>query len=80
MESRLSVEVKKYVLPKFKVAVTTDKPFYKPGDTIKLTVQADYFFGKPVADAEVKVDAKEDTPGGVSGVLEGRTDAKGARA
>ena len=46
---------KKYVLPKFKVTVTPDKPFYKPGDTIKLAVQADYFFGKPVADAEVDV-------------------------
>jgi alpha-2-macroglobulin-like protein len=78
VESRLSVDVKKYVLPKFKVVVTPDRAFYKPGDTIKLAVQADYFFGKPVADASVKVDAKDDTPGGVAGVLEGRTDAKGA--
>ena len=61
----------KYVLPKFKVAVTPDKPFYKGGDTIKLTVQADYFFGKPVADAEVKVDAKEYIADGPPDVLVG---------
>ncbi len=60
VESRLSVDVKKYVLPKFKVTVALDRPFYKPGDTIKLAVQADYFFGKPVADATVDMVVRED--------------------
>ena len=60
VESRLSVDVKKYVLPKFKVTVALDRPFYKPGDTIKLAVQADYFFGKPVADATVDMVVRKD--------------------
>ncbi len=77
VESKATVDVKKYVLPKFKVAVTPDKPFYKPGDTIKLAVQADYFFGKPVADAEVAVDVMEEMPGRQPTHLTGRTDAKG---
>ena len=65
VESRLTVEVKKYVLPKFKVALKLDKPFYRPGDVIKFTVQADYFFTKPVAGAEVDVEAdlSEELPG-----------------
>src|SRR5262249_42739758 len=44
--SRRSVEVKKYALPKFKVDVTLDQPYYHPGQKVKATVQADYFFGK----------------------------------
>lgn len=52
--SRLAVEVKQYVLPKFKLDVRPDKPFYQPGETAQLTVQADYFFGKPVAGAAVE--------------------------
>jgi uncharacterized protein YfaS (alpha-2-macroglobulin family) len=54
-ESRRAVEVKKYVLPKFKVEVRPDRPYYRPGEKAKVVVQADYFFGKPVADAEVVV-------------------------
>lgn len=48
-----AVTVERYVLPKFKVAVTTDKPFYLPKQTVKGKVQSDYFFGKPVSDAKV---------------------------
>jgi hypothetical protein len=48
-ESKLSVEVKKYVLPKFKIELTLDQPYYQPGQKVKGVVQADYFFGKPVA-------------------------------
>ena len=78
VDSKSTVDVKKYVLPKFKVAVTPDKPFYKPGDTIKLTVQADYFFGKPVADAGVDVNVIEELPGRQPSHLAARTDANGA--
>ena len=53
--SRLTVEVKKYVLPKFKVAVELDEPYYEPGRTVRGTVQCDYFFGQPVAGAEVRI-------------------------
>ncbi|MGC8669166.1 MAG: MG2 domain-containing protein [Chthonomonadales bacterium] len=49
------VRVERYVLPKFKVTVSTDRPYYQPGDTVKGTVQADYFFGKPVSHGQVTV-------------------------
>lgn len=54
-ESQLTLPVEKYVLPKFKVALTLDKPYYQPGETVKGKVQADYFFGKPVAGGHVNV-------------------------
>ncbi|MBI4864705.1 MAG: hypothetical protein HY815_31290, partial [Candidatus Riflebacteria bacterium] len=43
-----TVTVKPYVLPKFKVELATDRPFYRPGETIEASVTARYFFGKPV--------------------------------
>src|SRR5439155_1947494 len=52
-----SVTVKSYVLPKFKSSLTADKKFYAPKETIKAELQSDYFFGKPVAGAKVKVTA-----------------------
>ena len=50
--SRATVEVRRYVLPRFKVALTLDQPYYQPGQVIKGRVQADYVFGKPVADGD----------------------------
>ncbi len=52
-----TVNVKRYVLPKFKVEVTADKKFYLPKETIKAELQSDYFFGKPVAKAKIEVTA-----------------------
>ncbi len=52
-----SVEVKRYVLPKFKVEATTDKRFYLPREVIKGTVDVNYFFGKPVAGGKVTIKA-----------------------
>ena len=49
------VNVQRYVLPKFKAEVKTDKTYYLPGETVKGTLSAKYFFGKPVADAQVTV-------------------------
>jgi type II secretory pathway pseudopilin PulG len=73
-----SVEVKKYVLPKFKVAATPDRSYYAPGDTIRLEVRADYFFGKPVADAAVTVEVRtSDDPTRVIQRLNARADASG---
>jgi type II secretory pathway pseudopilin PulG len=51
------VEVKRYVLPKFKIQVTTDKPYYLPGETVSGSVTANYFFGKSVANAIVTLTA-----------------------
>jgi 5-hydroxyisourate hydrolase-like protein (transthyretin family) len=56
-QSQKTVEVKKYVLPKFKNEIKTDKTFYLPKETIVADIQSDYFFGKPVAKAKVKVTA-----------------------
>jgi hypothetical protein len=50
------VRVERYVLPKFKIDVTLDKPYYLPGETVKGVIKARYFFGKPVAEAQVAVD------------------------
>ena len=50
-----TVTVDRYVLPKFKVAFETDKRFYRPGDTVKVDLQSDYFFGKPTAGGKVEV-------------------------
>lgn len=54
-KSEKSVTVKWYVLPKFKVEVESDKPFYLPGETVQGHVQAGYFFGKPVAGSSVTI-------------------------
>jgi len=53
--SEKTVSVDRYSLPKFKVAVDVDKSFYMPGQTVSGTVQADYFFGKPVEDGTVSI-------------------------
>ncbi|HEV8422769.1 MAG TPA: MG2 domain-containing protein, partial [Chthoniobacterales bacterium] len=59
--AELALNVQKYVLPKFKVAVEFDngkgRHGYRPGDHVTGTVRANYFFGKPVDDAEVSVKA-----------------------
>jgi hypothetical protein len=52
-----TVQVKRYVLPKFKVEVKTDKTFYLPKEKIAVDLQSDYFFGKPVANSQVEVTA-----------------------
>jgi hypothetical protein len=50
-----TVTIEKYVLPKFKVAVATEKSYFLPGELVKGTVQADYFFGKPVSQGKIKL-------------------------
>jgi hypothetical protein len=61
--SELALDVERYVLPKFKVAVeftqTNGKPKldYRPGDHVTGTVRANYFFGKPVDRAAITVKA-----------------------
>jgi len=54
-ESKLTVDVRKYVLPKFKIDVELDKPYYQPGDMIHGSLTSSYFFGKPVTDGTVEV-------------------------
>ncbi len=80
--AELALNVERYVLPKFKVAIDfTGKAAhgYRPGDHVTGTVRANYFFGKPVDGGEVTVKASamdvaivDSTPS------EGKTDADGA--
>jgi hypothetical protein len=58
VESDRVVQVQRYVLPKFKIALITDKPFYLRSEKIRGEVRAIYFFGKPVANAETTVTAR----------------------
>ena len=53
-----TVTVKRYVLPKFKIDVTTAREYYLPGMRLSGSVSARYFFGKPVAGADVQIEAK----------------------
>jgi uncharacterized protein YfaS (alpha-2-macroglobulin family) len=50
-----NITVKKYVLPKFNNTVTSDKNYYQPGDTLKGSVDSQYFFGKPVTEGDVEI-------------------------
>jgi len=77
-EAKKTVAVKKYVLPKFKAELITDKKFYLPKETAKAELQCDYFFGKPVANATVKVSASTfDVQFKEFARWEGKTDANG---
>lgn len=77
-EAKKTITVKKYVLPKFKVELTTDKKFYLPKETVKAELQCDYFFGKPVAGGTVKVSASTfDVEFKEFARWEGKTDSNG---
>jgi hypothetical protein len=82
--AEIALNVERYVLPKFKVAVDfagNDKKAkrgYRPGDHVTGTVQAHYFFGKPVDNAEITVKASTmDVSVVVVGSVQGRTDHDG---
>jgi hypothetical protein len=48
-----SFKVEEYKKPEYKVEVTADKDQYANGDLITATIKADYYFGSPVANAQV---------------------------
>jgi hypothetical protein len=83
--AELALNVERYVLPKFKVAVdltgANNKAAhgYRPGDHVTGTVRANYFFGKPVDRAEVTVKASAmDVEMFQAGGAAGKTNADGA--
>ncbi|MGD8239948.1 MAG: MG2 domain-containing protein, partial [Armatimonadota bacterium] len=77
-KSEKTVTVERYVLPKYKVGTTLKKDYYLPGETVEGTVQADYFFGKPVADSQVTVKLSTfDVQLSEIATLKGTTDANG---
>jgi hypothetical protein len=80
-ESALAVEVKKYVLPKFKVELKPDRPHYQPGQAVAGKLTAAYFFGKPVAGGEVELKLTSgEQPPKVQQWLRLRADDKGEAA
>lgn len=76
--SEKTVTVERYVLPKFNVVITPEKSYYRPGETVRGSLNATYFFGKPVNDSEVVIEGftydfeRQDVF-----TLQGTTDAQG---
>lgn len=80
----LAVNVARYVLPKFRVALAftakdgSAKRYFRPGDHVTGTVKAAYFFGKPVANAKVTLKTSAmDVELFEAATVEGKTDEKG---
>ena len=83
--SEIAVQVERYVLPKFKVAVEFDKKDgkerrdFRPGEHVTGTVRANYFFGKPVDHAVVTIKASSmDVEVVEAASAKGKTDGDGA--
>jgi len=83
--AEIALNVERYVLPKFKVAVEFSgkdahtKHGYRPGDHVTGIVRANYFFGKPVDEAEITVKASSmDVSVFEAGSVQGKTDHDGA--
>ncbi len=82
--AEIALNVERYVLPKFKVAVdfadknNQTKRGYRPGDHVTGTVHSNYFFGKPVDEAEITVKGSSmDVSIFDVGPVEGKTDRDG---
>jgi len=83
--AEIALQVERYVLPKFKVAIEftqkDNKPRrdYRPGDHVTGTVRANYFFGKPVDHAEITIKASSmDVTLFDAASATGKTDSDGA--
>jgi hypothetical protein len=84
-DRELALNVERYVLPKFKVAVdfagqdNKARHGYRPGDHVTGTIRVNYFFGKPVDEAQITVKATGmDVAMFDAGHVEGKTDRDGA--
>lgn len=49
-----SFTVNPYIVPKFEASIITDKDSYIMGEEANITLKANYFFGEPVKEAEIK--------------------------
>ncbi|MBN1886871.1 MAG: DUF11 domain-containing protein [Thermoflexales bacterium] len=79
---RQAFKVEEYRKPDYAVALSTTRPYAFVGDVVSLSVNADYYFGQPVADASVELKVYKQEGYyyyGESLVWQttGRTDAKG---
>jgi A-macroglobulin TED domain/Alpha-2-macroglobulin family/MG2 domain/Carboxypeptidase regulatory-like domain/A-macroglobulin receptor binding domain/Alpha-2-macroglobulin bait region domain/Macroglobulin domain MG3 len=82
--AEMALNVQRYVLPKFKVAVEFSGDHgkathgYRPGDHVTGTVHANYFFGKAVDGGEVTIKATAlDVALFEAGSVQGKTDRDG---
>src|ERR1700739_2830291 len=83
--AEITLNVDRYVLPKFKVAVdfggkdSKAKRGYRPGDHVTGTAHANYFFGKAVESGEITVKASSmDVSAFDAGSVQGKTDHDGS--
>jgi uncharacterized protein YfaS (alpha-2-macroglobulin family) len=78
VSSEKTVTVEHYVLPKFNIGLSTEKRFYAPGDVVNGSISANYFFGKPVSEANVEIQGYTfDFERTITFTLEGITDNQG---
>lgn len=71
-------KVDRYVLPKFKVTVSTTQAYFAPGSEVSGSVEAAYFFGKKVQDGAVVLTAIDGKSGKTLQEIQGRTDSGGS--
>jgi len=83
--AEITLNVDRYVLPKFKVALdfggkdSRAKRGYRPGDHVTGTIHANYFFGKAVESGEITVKASSmDVSAFDAGSVQGKTDHDGS--
>src|SRR5438105_2163347 len=82
--AEVTLQVERYVLPKFRVSINFTlkdgkaQRDFRPGDHVTGTVEARYFFGKPVSEAKIDLKATAmDAATFEAGRAEGHTDAEG---
>jgi uncharacterized protein YfaS (alpha-2-macroglobulin family) len=76
--SEKTVTVENYVLPKFAVKLETERAYFMPGERVKGTLNASYFFGKPVAGGQITLEGYTfDVQRNVAFNLQGATDEAG---
>ncbi|HSD82440.1 MAG TPA: MG2 domain-containing protein, partial [Anaerolineae bacterium] len=76
--SEKTVDVKPYVLPKFAIELTTDRTFYQPGEVVRGSLSANYFFGKPTSGAQIALGGYTfDVERTIVVTLTGTTDSQG---
>ncbi len=77
-QSEKTVTVEHYVLPKFAVKLSTDRSFYQPGQPVRASLNANYFFGKPVSRGQVTIEGYTfDVERTVTFKTQGTTDVNG---
>ncbi|MGM0576388.1 MAG: MG2 domain-containing protein [Myxococcota bacterium] len=73
-----TVNVERYSLPKFEVSLDLDREFYLVGENLHGVVDVGYFFGKPVVDGVVEVQAiTQDVETTTIDTFQGSTNADG---